>query len=80
MIFSLHTNKFYERKKTNTSSVNIMYDKHFLIYGNSELRISNSEDKVHSNIGIRNKYFETFDDKHEDFWASSENPRKIKAY
>lgn len=35
----------------------MVYDKFFLIFGNSEIRIRHNENKVYSNFGVNNSYF-----------------------
>ena len=41
----------------------MVYDRYFLIYGNSEIRIKSGEKKLFSNFGINNSYF----------WSQGEN-------
>ncbi len=36
----------------------ITYDDYFLIFGNSELRFKTGENKIFSNLGVNNGYFE----------------------
>ena len=35
----------------------MVYDKFFLIFGNSEIRIRHNENKIYSNFGVNNSYF-----------------------
>ncbi len=44
----------------------VSYDDYFLIYGNSEIRIRSQENKVFSNFGIANGYFDNQRKKVED--------------
>lgn len=44
-------------KKDMKPMLGMVYDKYFLIYGNSEIRIKSGEKKLFSNFGINNSYF-----------------------
>ena len=39
----------------------VCYDKFHIIFGNNELRILNGKDKIYSNLGVNNGYYENKD-------------------
>lgn len=68
LIISLNNFKFYTlnnlqnnpRRDPNDTRIirGMVYDKYFFIIGNAEIRIRNGEDKVFSNFGISNAFFD----------------------
>ena len=55
---TLQTNPNRDKVKKDTKPNNgMVYDKFFLIFGNSELRLRHAENKVYSNFGVANGYF-----------------------
>lgn len=57
--FTLNTLKHNPKKdkKDTRNMYGMVYDKYFLIFGNSEIRIKSGEKKIFSNFGINNAYF-----------------------
>jgi len=64
----LNNLKNYPEKDKNDTRVirGMIYDKYYLIFGNAEIRIKTGENKVYSNFGISNSFFNSLDDKVSD--------------
>lgn len=60
MIISLTNRRFYQLHANKKS---LKYDKLYLIFGNSEIRVSGGEKKVFSNFGINNSHFDAMGDR-----------------
>jgi hypothetical protein len=57
LLISMTTNSSYELKE-NRNDRGMSYDAFFIIFGNSELRYKNQENKIFSNFGTSNAYFD----------------------
>ena len=69
MLFSLTNRRSYPVKAGKCS---IVYDENYLIFGNTELRISSHDNRLYSNFGISSGYFEANGDNIHNFIGTSQ--------
>ena len=60
----LNREKFYKPKNMYKT---ICYDKNFILFGNSEIRIKHKDNKIYSNFAIAKSFFDPEEDKLHDF-------------
>ncbi len=71
LLFSLTNRRAFEPAKPNARVV--AYDDFFIIFGNSELRLKTQDNKVFSNFGVNNGYFNSRGEKVDCLLGSGTN-------
>ena len=80
-IGSLTNKTFFTLKKNNPKAKVILYKEFFIEFGNSELKIKCEENKVSSNLGSANKYFNTGTNSNPKIlFGNSEREAELKFY
>jgi hypothetical protein len=69
MLFSLTNRRSYPVKNGKSS---IVYDENYLIFGNTELRISSHDNRLYSNFGASCGYYEAKGDNIHNFIGTSQ--------
>lgn len=77
--YLLNNQKNFPRKEKPKPVFGMIYDKYYLIFGNSEIRIKGGEKEknVFSNFGVSNSYFNSKEDKIEVLMRAGEKVNEV---
>ena len=76
-IFALTERKVFGLNTKNKLTKAIIYDDFYMIFGNSELRIKTGDNKIFSNFGIINNFYETKGETVNSIMGEGEKTREV---